>query len=80
MRTRTEIEESAVDDGIFQTSSGNKALLEVLLDIREQITELVNLKKKQLNVTTMDNDVKIIWDNHSDISLPKFGTPSTTVG
>jgi hypothetical protein len=39
MRERDEIFKSAIHNGVFQNSEGNKAILEVLLDIRELLLE-----------------------------------------
>lgn len=41
MRTRKEIIDSATFNGHFQTSSGNLAILEVLLDIRQLLMKEV---------------------------------------
>lgn len=46
MRTKKEIIESTIDkhNGYFQTSEGQQAILEVLLDIRDLLHKKVNNK------------------------------------
>jgi len=51
MRTRKEILEdrNVVCEGRFQTSGGNLAILEVLLDIRELLLDNFNSEKYNVN-------------------------------
>lgn len=61
MRTRKEILEDrkVVWEGIFQTSGGNLAILEVLLDIRDLLNNL-NSEKYSSNKRDWKKNSKII--------------------
>jgi len=48
-RSRKEIMESAVYDGIFQMSDGDLAILELLLDIRDQNETIIRQNGYYIN-------------------------------
>jgi hypothetical protein len=60
MRSKNEIFLSAVNDGTFQTSSGNLAILEALLDIRDLLV-------KEEELASLETAYQTLYDLHQEI-------------